>query len=108
MLLGYFRRGGLVLSFIGAVVIALLVTAGTRARIIGLGRSLCACAACDWMGAGVGEGVGLCVGVGFSDAGLGLGLGLGAGCDGMLVVLSRSRENAFASRLPVVLVGREV
>jgi hypothetical protein len=49
------------------------------------------------------EGVALLpVGVGFSDAG---GAGLGAGCDVLLI--TRARESAFASRLLVVLVGRE-
>lgn len=36
---GYFRRCGLDLSLTGAVVIALLVTAGTRAGRAGLGGS---------------------------------------------------------------------
>ena len=40
---GYFRRGGLDLSFTGAVVIDLLVTAGTRAARVGLEGSCGAC-----------------------------------------------------------------
>ena len=61
---GYFRRGGLDLSFMGAVVIALLVTAGTRART-GLDGS---CAGGCWLEV-VGVGVGLeFVGFEFSDA----------------------------------------
>lgn len=91
MLVGYFRRCGLDLSFTGAVVIALLVTAGIRAGRAGLGGS---CAS-GWTGeAGEGEGVA----VGFSDS-----AGLGVGCD---VLPSRPRDS-FESKLLVMLVGRE-
>jgi hypothetical protein len=93
MLVGYFRRCGLDLSRTGAVVIDLLVTAGTRTDRAGLGAS---CAS-GWMGEGVR------VGAGFSDADAD-GAGLGVGCDALL---SRPRDSAFASRVLVVLVGRE-
>lgn len=92
---GYFRRGGLDLSFTGAVVIALLVTAGTRVRV-GLEGSWAACAC---MATGVGAGVG--AGFAVADA---LGAGAVAGCT--VLLLSRLRDKAFASRLLVVLVGR--
>jgi len=64
---GYFRRCGLDLSLdSGAVVIALLVTAGTRARA---GLASCASGTAVCVGEGVGEDVGEGVGVGggFSD-----------------------------------------
>jgi len=77
---GYFRRCGLDLSFTGAVVMALLVTAGIR---VGFGRS---CASGS-------------MGVGFSDAD-------GAALAGCCALLSRPRDSAF-SRLLEVLVGRE-
>jgi hypothetical protein len=94
---GYFRRGGLDLSFIGAVVIALLVTAGTRVRV-GLEGSWAACA---WMDTGTGAGAGVGAGFAVADA---LGAGAVAGCT--VLLLSRLRDKAFASRLLVVLVGR--
>jgi hypothetical protein len=101
--LGYFRRGGLDLSFTGAVVIALLVTAGTRGRA-GFGVWSCAGGCTSVSAVGVGVGVEMGVGVGwFSDAGGRAGLGVGSG----VLLLSRPRESAFASKLLVVLVGRD-
>ncbi len=52
--LGYFRRCGLDLLS-GAVVIALLVTAGTRARA-GFGSCDTGIAGSDWVGAGFTDG----------------------------------------------------
>lgn len=106
--LGYFRRGGLDLSFNGAVVNDLLVTAGTRVRG-GFGALVSPCD-CGCMGMGVAVCACVGMGVGFADADA-----LGAGCGAevvlvlaVVVVLSRPRVKAiFASRLLVALVGRE-